>query len=292
MNNAWKLLLALTLATPAYAQEEPAAEDETYEEVPAEEAPAEEVPAEEVPAEDASAEEVPAEDPVAEEATADESIETTPVGEESGEELDTVAVDEGEEAPAEETDPLRLYAGLDFARTTLSASTLNGFRTGEYDSGMYRLRIGTRLIDEISAELHYGFDQSGDGAGNAATENYVGLFVVPTASLFNYVELAFPLGYALTSVELENGASDDLGSIAYGVNAELPLKNFGEDLPDFRFGLGWMVYYQKTDARLYGANLGFRYDFDLGDYEIWNPFAGLDLWPFGDDEDAEVAEEE
>jgi hypothetical protein len=257
MNKAWSLLLVLALAVPAYAQEEP-----VDEEAPAEAAP--------------------------DGASGSESIETEPVTEATGEPVETIPVEEPSEEEPLETDALPIYAGIDFAKTTLSASSLSGFPTGEYDSGIYRLRAGARLLDQVSLELHYGFDAGDEGPGEASTNSYYGLFAVPSANLFDLFELAFPIGYAMTSVE-RPGASEDLGSIAYGLNAELPLRTFGQDLPDVRFGLGWMVYYQKSDARLYGANLGLRYGFTtagfgLGGIGEW--FSGLDLWPFGDDEEA------
>lgn len=258
MNKAWSLLLVLALAAPAYAQEEP-----VDEEAPAEEAYSDE--------------------------SGDESIETEPVAEATGEITETIPVEEPtEEEPIEDSDPLPVYVGLDLAKTTLSASTLGGFPAGDYDSGIYRLRVGARLLEQVSFEFHYGFDAGDEGPGEASTSTYYGLFAVPTANLFDLFEMAFPIGYAKNSVE-RPGASADLGSVAYGINAELPLRTFGQDWPDLRFGLGWMIYYQKRDARLYGANLGLRYDFTtagfgLGGIGDW--FSGLDLWPFGDDEEA------
>lgn len=261
MNNAWKLMLLLLLAAPVFAQEEPAEEPVT-DEAATDAAPAEEAPPEAAPA---------------------ESIETTPVEEASAEpeQLDTVPVEE-EAAAEEEGDALRLYAGVDFASTTLSVSNLPGFATGEYDSGLYRLRAGVEWVEQVMIELQFGFDAGDEGPGEASTKNYYGLFVVPTANLFDVAELAFPVGYAQNKVERPN-ASESLGSLAYGLNAELPLRNFGEGWPDLRIGGGWMVYYQKSDARLYGWNAGIRYDFTTSGFG--NPFAGWDLWPFGDDEE-------
>lgn len=213
----------------------------------------------------------PAEAP-ADEASGDEPVETIPVEEPI------------EEDPVVETDPLPVYVGLDLVNTTLSVSSLGGFQARDYDSGIYRLRLGARLLEQVSFEFHYGFDAGDEGPGEVSTQSYYGLFAVPAANLFDTVELAFPVGYAKSSVE-RPGASADLGSVAYGVNAELPFRTFGENFPDLRLTAGWMVYYQKNDARLYGANVGLRYDFTTAGFNFGNPFAGLNLWPFGGDEE-------
>lgn len=260
MNKAWSLLLILMLAAPAHAQEEAVADEAPVEVAPAEEAAGEEA-IETAPADDAPA----------------ESTETVPVG------------DEAPEEPLE-SDPFPVYFGVDLVNTTLAVSNLSGFQARDYDSGIYRLRLGARLLEQVGFEFHYGFDTGGEGSGEVSTGSYYGLFAVPHANLFDTVELAFPVGYATSSVE-RPGVSEDLGSVAYGLNAELPLRNFGEDYPDLRFVAGWMVYYQKRDARLYGANFGLRYDFTTDGFNFSNPFAGLDLWPFGDDEVEEVPEE-
>lgn len=257
MSKACSLLLVLLLAVPVYAQEEPAAE------------------------------ETPAEEPVN-----DVAAEPAPESEATEEFAETIPLDEpAEEAPLENTDPLPVYAGLDLVSTTLSVSNLGGFAAQDYDSGIYRLRLGARLLEQVSFEFHYGFDAGDEGPGEASTQSYYGLFAVPGTNLFDTVELAFPVGYAKSSVE-RPGASADLGSVAYGLNAALPLRNFGEGYPDLRLTAGWMVYYQKSDARLYGANLGLRYDFTTAGFKFSNPFAGLDLWPFGDDDEEEPVTEE
>lgn len=242
--------LALGVALPVAAQEEPAAEV-----VPVDESSAEPAPA----AEEAAAEEAPAEE---------------------------VAAEESSEEPSE---PLALYVGADYVVTTLSLS--NGAATGDFDSGMYRGRLGVRALEAIGLEAHFGVDNSDDEPGSVETKSYYGVFVVPTATLYEVVELAFPVGYAQTSFG-DGAADEDFASIAYGIDAELPLRSFGEGLPDLRLTAGGMVYYQKSDARVYGANAGLRYDFQTS--AIGNPLASLGgalarLWPFGSDAETETA---
>lgn len=257
--------LALALALPVVAQDEP------VEVVPVGESPeAAPVEGEAAPAEEAATEEAPAEAPA-------EEVAAT------------------EEAPAEEpAEPLALYVGADWVMSTLSLSNGGATGAGELDSGMYRARVGMRALEAVGLELQLGVDNSDSEPGSVETESYYGVFIVPTATVFEVAELAFPVGYAQTSFA-QGSASNDYASIAYGIDAELPIRTFGEGLPDLRLTLGWMVYYQKSDARAYGANLGVRYDFQTSG-GLGNPFAGVGrfvdkLWPFGGDDAAEVPAE-
>ena len=260
--HAWTWLAAALLALPAYAQ------DEQVEVIPVDEAPAEEVaPAEAAPTEEAVAE-APAEEAPAEEAPAEE-----------------VASEE----PAE---PLALYVGLDWVSTTLSVSAPLATGADEFDSGMYRGRVGMRALEAIGLEFQFGVDNSDSEPGSVETDSYYGLYLVPTATVLEVAELAFPVGYAQSAY---GSGGESRRSIAYGIDAELPLRIFGEQMPDLRFTAGWMVYYQKSDARAYGANVGVRYDFQTTGFSMGNPFAGLGslvgrIWPFGGDEEASPSE--
>jgi hypothetical protein len=223
MNKCWIALFALALAAPAFAQDEPAAEV---------------VPADEPPAESAEpAAEAPAEEAVTEEAPAEESAEA-----------------------AEESTPWLLYVGADYVNTVLSLSAPPSAPASEFDSSMVRVRGGWRALDGIALEAHFGIDQADEDAGEVTTDAYYGAFIVPNATLFDVLELAFPVGYARSEF---GDSGDALGSVAFGVDLELPIKSLWESLPDVRLTGGWMVYYQKSDARVYGANFGLRYDFSL-----------------------------
>lgn len=221
MTKTWIAALVAVLALPALAQDEAAEVVEPS----AEEAAA---PAEEAPAEEAAVEEVAAEDPAAEE--------TEPAA------------------------PWALYVGADYVNTTVSASAPPTAPASESESAMVRVRVGKRLFEAIGAELQFGVDQADEDAGEVATDAYYGLFLVPTATLFEALELGFPIGYARS----EYGDSGDaLDSIAYGAALELPIRALWDALPDVRLTSGAMVYYQKSDARVYGANFGLRFDFTL-----------------------------
>src|SRR5688572_33446189 len=103
MNKCWIALFALALATPAFAQDEPAAEV-----VPADEPPAESAePAAEAPAEEAVTEEAPAED--------------------------TAQAEEGE------SEPWLLYVGADYVNTVLSLSAPPSAPASDSDSCMERV---------------------------------------------------------------------------------------------------------------------------------------------------------
>ena len=238
-------LAALLLAFPALAQDD-AEVIPVDESAPAEEAPAGESPAAE--GEAAPADEAPA--------TAEAPAEETPAEEVASEETPS------EETPSERT-PMQLYVGADWVRTTLSLSTSGAAGAQDFDSGMYRARVGWRALEAVAIEAHFGTDNSDSEPNSVETEMYAGVFLVPTATVFEVAELAFPVGYAQSTFGAAGGPSEDFRSIAYGVDAELPLRSFGDTLPDIRFTVGWMVYYQKSDARAYGGNLGLRYDFSF-----------------------------
>lgn len=219
-------VLALMLAAPAFAQ------DESAEVVPVEEAPAEEVaPEEAAPVEEAAVEEAPVEEVAA------------------------------EEAPSEEPgEPWQVYVGADYVSTTLSLSDPGTAPAAEFDSTMIRVRAGKRVLESVGFELHYGVDQADEEKGEVTTDAYYGAYLVPTATVFEMLELAFPVGYGRSEF---GDSGEALGSVAFGLNAEVPLRAFISGLPDIRLVGGWMVYYQKSDARVYGANFGLRYDFSF-----------------------------
>lgn len=266
---SWSLLLVLLASAPGFAQEEPAADPSAD----AAAGPADgSVPYDGSGSEAAPATEAAPADATAEPVAADAAVETIPVESAAAEEPAPPAEEDGE--------PWNLYAGVDLVNTAVSTDGADA------SSGLYRLRFGRKLFDQIALEGHFGLDNGGTGAGEVSTDSYYGLYFVPMATMLDVVEFHFPIGYAMNKV-----GSRDLSSLAYGVNVELPLRTFGAELPDFRFGLGWMVYYQGTDARVYGSNFGLRYDFTTA--SLGNPFGwigDIDLWPFGDDEAEATAE--
>jgi len=215
MSKSWIacLAVAVALALPAFAQDEPPA-------------------AEEQPAEESAA---PAAEPAA------EGVEEVPA----------------DEAPAE---PWKLYLGVDNVNTTIALSVPPTVPANEFHSTMIRARVGMRVLEAVGLELHYGADRADEEKGEVATDAYYGVYFVPTATVLDFLELAFPVGYGRSEFD---DSGEALGSIGYGIDAEIPIRGFYDGLPDVRLTGGWMVYYQKSDARVYGANLGLRYDFSF-----------------------------
>ncbi len=224
-------------------------------------AAAEAAPAEEAAPADASAEAAPA-DGVA----ADLSAESAPVEEAPVEEA------AAEEAPAEETasedsgEPFHFYLGVDKAEITLALSDdalETAFGGDELESSMYRIRAGMRLLDAVGLELHYGVaDDKDDGAKKFEVGEYYGIFVVPTGSLFELIEISVPIGYS--SMKAERGAaSETFDGVSYGVNLEVPITLNSEWIPDIRIGGGGLVYRADRDSRVYGYHFGVRLDFKI-----------------------------
>lgn len=189
----------------------------------------------------------------------DEPAEVVPVEEAAVEEVaaEEAAADGAPEEPAE---PWQIYVGADYVNTTLSRSGPGTAPAAEFDSAMIRVRAGKRVLESVGFELHYGVDQADGKKGEVATDAYYGAYVVPTATVFDLLELAFPVGYGRSEF---GDSREALGSIAYGLHAEMPGRALFSGLPDLRLTGGWMVYYQKSDARVYGANFGLRYDFSF-----------------------------
>ncbi|HSW12856.1 MAG TPA: hypothetical protein VLI06_08460 [Solimonas sp.] len=280
-------LMGLLLALPAMAQDETteAAAAETAEAAPAEAAPeaaAEAAPAEEAAPADATAEAAPAEAAPAEEAApADVAAEAAPAEEaavaeapvEEAPPAEEVVAEEApaEEAPAEETasedsgEPFFLHVGVDMAEVdfSLSDELETKFGSADLDSSMYRLRVGMRLLEAVGLELQYGLsDDDGTDAGTIEIGEYYGVFLVPTGSLFELIEVSTPIGYSFIKGE-RGSASHEFDGVSYGLQLELPITLDSEWLPDIRIGGGGQVYQASHESRVYGYHFGVRLDFKI-----------------------------
>lgn len=275
------LCVAACLSFTLHAQE-PTPEDVSADETPMSEASAAEV-GQDAPIEDetAAAEGAAAEpsDDSASESAAAEEIPVEPIEEaptpepcESwrcriadffgfGADAPAAAADE-----AEEVEPTRLYAGLDFASVDVSFSSpalTAGFGRAKLDSDFLRARLGWSVFEQLAVELHLGAEgDDGRDAGSAAVAGYAGVFLVPGRTMLDIVDVSALLGYARLDVE-RPGFSSGRSGAAYGVNIELPLRRVVETLPDLRVGTGFVVYAADREARVYGAHLGLRYDFEF-----------------------------
>lgn len=215
-----------------------APEDEMAEEAPPVEAPVEEPPPVEAP---------PVEEPVAVEAPPEEA----PVEEVASEE------------PGE---PFQFYVGVDKAEVdfSLSDDALEAeFGGDSFDSSMYRIRAGMRILEAVALEAHYGIaDDKDDEPGKLEIAEYYGLFVVPTGNLFDLFEIAVPIGYSSMKGERGN-ASHTFDGVSYGLNIEVPITLGSAWLPDLRLGGGGQVYRASNDSRVYGYHFGVRFDFKI-----------------------------
>lgn len=274
--------MAEQAAADAAATEDAAAADGAADDSAAPESPAEGAGAGEMAADDATADagtEDAAADAMPAEATDDASGEAAsgnsmselmeqtadePVG--AGEASETAGDDSGSAAEAPTAEPTQFYVGADYVWTTASLSKpalKAAFGGDELDSSMYRVRAGMRLFERMGLELHYG---TGDTdideleSDEYRTDQFYGVYLVPTGVLLDLVEVGAAIGYAHTDLERAN-ASEGLGGVSFGVNFELPLYT-GDEL-ELRVGGGGTVYRAQNSARVYGYHAGVRIDFKI-----------------------------
>lgn len=261
------MLLSMIFAMPAYAQE-PATDDGAATAAePAAEAPADATaasdgsaaadagaaPAE--PAADAPTEpvaEAPTDAPV-DAAAADSATSETPV-------------DESAASTPVEDNPYKLYAGVAYSKLKLLVSDsamASRFGASRLTGTLALVRAGVRVFDVVGLEVQGGTGAGGSGNGGSFdSSSYFAAYVVPTGTLLNVVEIAAPVGYAMLQADHGN-ATQRFQGVSYGINVELPLRAFGEELPNLRFTGGYRVYYADQDARVSGYQAGLRYDFTL-----------------------------
>lgn len=185
--------------------------------------------------------------------------------------------------PEETRNPIKLYVGYDRTHinfqisgvtqgpvagptpptTTPQSPLQQQFGSSDLTSNFNQIRAGVRVFNTVGIEAHYGRKgSSGNAPGTVEVKNYEGIFIVPTATVLNTVELAAVLGYNWIQLD-RPGASKKLNGIAYGLNLELPLRVLWEKLPNIRLGGGVMVYQSGSRSHIYGTHFGARYDFSL-----------------------------
>jgi hypothetical protein len=292
MKKLGTLLLGMFIVLPLYAQDQPAADTAApVEAAPADAAPAEaaadaapaEAPAADAAATDAApaAETPPADAAATESAPADAAASTdAPAADAAATDASAAPAEASAEAapaeetpPAEERKPWQLYAGYDYAQANFLASSpsspptpneANQFSNDSLHGSFHQVRAGLRVFDVIGIEAHYGIKAgSEDKPDSMAVKNNMGLYFVPTGTLFDTVEISALIGYASTKLE-HGGKSLTLRGSSYGANLELPLRNlFGEWMPDIRLGGGFMVYHHDRESRVYGSHFGARWDFKV-----------------------------
>lgn len=210
-----------------------------------------------VPADAAAVDPAMSAEPVAEEPVAE------PVAEAAAEDPFADPFASGEEQAAE--GPKRqMYLGAAYNDVTVSfsdAALTTKFGAQELAAKMYTLRVGIRVFDVIGLEFHGGA-KDGINAGAIEMGNYYGLFVVPTANVFDLFEVSAAIGYNAFIIERGN-IREKFMRPAYGLNAELPIRQLAPSMPDLRLTTGYKVFYAQQKARVYGLQLGLRYDFQM-----------------------------
>lgn len=274
-NKVMALLLGLSVAAPAMAQDMTVDESDAYAEAAYEEtAPLEDTAMDESAASDAG--DAPVED-VSEDAASMESAESTDYADD-GSSSEEGSFDDGSgevaaygdggysETAGSSGDPLIMYVGLDKAWATVSFSddsTAARFGGDEFDTEFYRVRVGARVFDSIALEGHVGIaDQKGSETGKYENAEYYGVYIVPTGVLFDFVEVAAPIGYSMMTIERGN-VDKDIEGISFGLNLEIPLLTGSDWFPDVRIGGGGTVYQAERKSRVYGFHAGLRIDFGV-----------------------------
>jgi hypothetical protein len=160
----------------------------------------------------------------------------------------------------------KFYIGAEYTQARLSVSDSGKIPADDYDARFVDIRAGYRILSALGFEFHYGVPVSDTGnPGDVKPNHYYGIFAVPTATLFERFELGFPIGYTFAKVSHRDAdgtrESETLNSVAFGMNIEVPIRQFWDVLPDVRITGGGMVYDHKSSSRYYGFHYGLRYDF-------------------------------
>lgn len=259
------VLALAVLALPVMAQDEAAG---------AEEAPAadEGAPAEDTASstEDTS---TATEDALAESSSEDTSAAEAITGGDSAseatssEDTSTIATDDGSSSGDDGGggSGRTFYVGLEYDMTKIDiddGATREALGRRRFDSNFYKLRLGARIFEGVGLEVQAGFPDNDASSSKLETKQFYALYLVPTGVLFDMVEVSARLGYAYTELESEVG-KDDADGASFGLAVELPLRHFGEGMPNLRIGAGGTVYQEDREGRVYGWHGGIRYDFTL-----------------------------
>lgn len=173
----------------------------------------------------------------------------------------SVASDEGGGGGSGRT----FYIGLEYDMTKVDindSGTREALGRRKFESNFYKLRLGARIFEGVGLELHAGFPDNDASSHKLETKQFYGLYLVPTGVLFDVIEVSARVGYAYTELESELG-KDDADGASFGLAVELPLRHFGEGMPNLRIGAGGTVYQEDRKGRVYGWHGGIRYDFTL-----------------------------
>jgi membrane protein involved in colicin uptake len=227
------------------------------------------------PAADAAAptDSAPAADAASTDAAASGSTDSSAAPADASASAEAAPAEAAAAAPAGERKPWQLYAGYDYAMANFLASSSNSpstpnkanqFSSDNLHGSFHQIRAGVRVFDVIGIEAHYGIKAGSEGQPSSmGIKNNMGLYFVPTGTLFDVVEISALIGYASTKLE-HGGNTLSVHGSSYGANLEVPLRPLlGEWMPDIRVGGGFMVYHHDSESRIYGSHFGLRYDFKV-----------------------------
>lgn len=184
----------------------------------------------------------------------------------AGAQQGTAAESGSEPAAVPGNDGLHAYIGADygFMQLQVNRSAATGdIPEGHYFGRIVDFRAGVRVHDIVEIEAHAGLNASGATANHFGFSRYYALFAVPTATMFDTVELSVPMGYVWSGARAR-GARASLNSVAFGANLAVPVRVLLPALPNVRIVGGGLVSVQRSNAQIYGFHLGLRYDFGLG----------------------------
>ncbi len=182
-----------------------------------------------------------------------------------------------------------VYAGADYVMHEVSITRVeppanaapgpgNNGRTvrEDGDGNSVRLRAGMWLNEDFAIEVQGSVDSDGiDGADSAELDSYYGVFLNVRAQPFDWLDMIFPVGFAMVDANVgyqdENGdfqiASISEERAAFGMNLNVRLGEMLSD-PDsliagLGVGLGFMVYSPSGDASVRGYNAGIQFGLDF-----------------------------
>lgn len=157
----------------------------------------------------------------------------------------------------------------------------------EADGAALMAHFGVWLNESFAVELRGGFpvdsaefgDAAANSEGTAELEEYVGVYLVPRAKPFSWVDAVFPIGMSRVKVAMpvdtdgnvNNGAdaivSTDTATISYGMDIRWRVGSLVAD-PDSLLGsisinTGFMVYGNDDDLETRGFNGGLQVGFQF-----------------------------
>lgn len=170
---------------------------------------------------------------------------------------------------------IELYVGADYVDLDVSVFTdgTNGTQTqqrADFDSSMYRGRVGVVLNENFNVEAQFGSNAADELDGELELDTYYGVFVVPHASPLGSLNISVPIGFSVVEFE---GADEDVNGVSFGINFEIPLSSFvgvvsenaAEAMPNIVLSGGFTNYVAKDEGTIRGANIGLKYQFSLGE---------------------------